>query len=271
MTRAACTMLRLTTTRKETPLIRTSATFRLTNRNRGPTKIFFNNQDTFATIIRDLWEEWEVHLGHADIWCFPNGTAYFFRDLQNKTFEELLQDVIVDQEEEIIYIMMSDVDPPRDPAQLVYTKQEGEFSLSWGPDTVITEDVERFRREFQQVEKEEEEKDEEDAEEDDDDDIEIEDHDKYNQQLLTPPRAVTPVAQLLTLHVHYEAVSLELQMDQSHAFYTLINLFPIEWAINSSFALFYGNSRLAWEDSPHQRHFVGGEHIGVVAVPYTPT
>lgn len=232
-------------------LVRISATFRLTNRNRGPTKIFFNNQDTFATIVRDLWEEWEVQLGHADIWCFPEGTACFFRDLQNKTFEELLRKGIADQQE-TIYIMMSDVDPPRDPAHLVYTKREGEFSLSWGPGTVITEDVERFKREFQQVEEEQ--------------DGEEEDSGKCNQQMLTPPRGgtVTPVTQQLTLHVHFGAVSLQLQMDQSHAFDTLINLLPIEWAINSSFALFYGNSRLAWEDTPHQRHFVGGEHVGVV-------
>lgn len=246
-------MLQLTTAMNEAILVRTSATFLLTNRNHGPTKIFFNNQDTFATIIRDLWEEWEVQLGHADIWCFPDGTACFFRDLQNKRFEELAD------QEETIYIMMSDVDPPRDPANLVCTKREGEFSLFWDPSTVITEDLERFKREFQQVE-----------EEQDDEDTENEDHnDKYNQQLPTPPRGgtVTPVAQQLTLHVHFGAVSLELQMDQSHAFDTLINVLPLEWAINSSCALFYGNSRLAWQDTPHQRHFVGGEHVGVVDVP----
>ncbi|KAG5363162.1 hypothetical protein CJU89_2322 [Yarrowia sp. B02] len=244
-------MLNQTTTVVETFLVPASATFRLSNNGLGPTKLFFNNLDTFASIQRDLWEEWEVDFGHFDVWCLPDGTAHFFRDLQNRTFESLERAGVVSQED-TIYIMISDVDPPRDPAQMTFRRTGNDIALFWEVGTRLTSGLERFRREFQ--------------------DMENENYERSSslyeklQVPTPPPRSVTPVSQRLPLHVHFGAFSLELRMDQSHEFETLLSLLPVEWAVDSTFALFYGISRLAWEDTPHRRHFVGGEHVGIVRV-----
>lgn len=229
----------------ESVLTEKTASFCLTNYSAGPTRLYFSNKDTISDIRRELCEEWDVLLSHSDVWCTPDGVANFFRDLQDKTFEELEQRGAVN-EEDTIYIMMSDVVPPREPPNMVFVLQDGHISLAWeSPQPTMNQDLQRFTRQFRCTENEEE---------------------AQESQESTPPRdgITTPTSQELIINVHFKTDSLELHLGQDCVFETLINQLPSSWAINSSFALFHGRTRLAWNGTPHEYNFVGGEHIGIL-------